>query len=148
MSGLHFEPIGSGYTNTSQVPKDNDLLYRCTLCGATIRSVPRETGGCKCGNIFIDKECWRLIVEDFKHLRWCELSSRHKPGATLWSDGTAGAKVCRRRGRHAGITMPDPPLTACQIHRPGARRPGDFSGLSRPDFVRPWHQAKPITRRL
>ena len=67
MKNLHFEVIGNGYTDTSQVPKDNDLLYRCTLCGAAIRSVPRESGGCNCGNIFIDKDYWRLIVVDFKH---------------------------------------------------------------------------------
>ena len=56
---------GSGYKNTADVPKDRDLCYRCNRCGSVIPSVPNDNTGCECGNIFIEKDCWRLVVVDF-----------------------------------------------------------------------------------
>ena len=64
MSG--FRVVGGNYQDTSDVPKDDDLYYRCGECGVVIPSVPDDNVGCDCGNVFIDKDCWRLVVVDFK----------------------------------------------------------------------------------
>lgn len=63
-----FELIGNNYTDTSNVPKDDDIWYRCTDCGKMIPSVPEDNIGCECGNVFIDKDCWRLVVANMKTL--------------------------------------------------------------------------------
>ena len=60
-----FEVVASGFKSTAEVPKDGDLFYRCTTCGGIIASVPKDNIGCGCGNVFIDKDCWRLIVVNF-----------------------------------------------------------------------------------
>ena len=57
-----FQIIGMDYKNTADIPKDEDIFYRCTDCGDTIPSVPDDNIGCSCGNIFIDKDCWRLVI--------------------------------------------------------------------------------------
>lgn len=59
-----YEVVASGFTRTSDVPKDDDLFYRCTECGSVIPSVPNDNIGCECGNVFIDRDCWRLVVVD------------------------------------------------------------------------------------
>ena len=69
MTTTDYELIGDNYTNTSDVPKDDDLYYECLLCGATIPSVPDDNVGCECGSVFIDKDCWRLEVGDFSKFR-------------------------------------------------------------------------------
>lgn len=58
------EVVASGFTRTSDVPKDDDLFYRCTECGSVIPSVPNDNIGCECGNVFIDRDYWRLVVVD------------------------------------------------------------------------------------
>jgi hypothetical protein len=64
-----FEIIGKNYRDTSEVPHDRDLFYRCTKCGATFPSEPGDNTGCKCGNVIIDRDYWRLAVYDFAHLQ-------------------------------------------------------------------------------
>jgi len=61
-----YELIGNNYDDTSSVPKDDDIWYRCTDCGDMIPSVPEDNIGCGCGNVFIDKDCWRLVVANMK----------------------------------------------------------------------------------
>lgn len=63
-----FEVVASGFKRTSDVPKDERLFYRCTDCGAVIPSAPNDNIGCECGNVFIDKDYWRLIVVDLSKL--------------------------------------------------------------------------------
>jgi hypothetical protein len=60
----NFQMIGNNYRSTADVPKDDDIYYRCADCGDIIPSVPDDNIGCKCGNIYIDKEWWRLVVVD------------------------------------------------------------------------------------
>jgi len=59
-----YEVISAGFDNTSEVPKDRDIFYRCTNCGGAIPSLPIDNIGCNCGNVFIDKDYCRLIVMD------------------------------------------------------------------------------------
>jgi hypothetical protein len=60
--------IGTNWISTADVPKDNDIVYRCTGCGGAIPSVPIDNIGCRCGNVFIDKDSWRLVVVDLARL--------------------------------------------------------------------------------
>ncbi len=53
------------YKDTAEVPKDKNIFYRCLACGSEIPSIPVGNIGCNCGNVFIDKDCWRLVVADF-----------------------------------------------------------------------------------
>jgi hypothetical protein len=57
-----YELVGNDYADTAEVPKGDNIWYRCTDCGKMISSVPDDNIGCECGNVFIDKDCWRLIV--------------------------------------------------------------------------------------
>ena len=66
MTDNEYELIGSNYGNSGEVPKDRDLFYRCTDCGGVIPSVPKDSAGCSCGNVFIDRDYWRLVVADMK----------------------------------------------------------------------------------
>ena len=68
MNDCRFELLGGNYTDTSEVPKDEDIYYRCLECGEIIPSVPKDNIGCRCGNIFIDEDCWRLVVTDIRKL--------------------------------------------------------------------------------
>lgn len=68
MTNDQFELVAHGFKRTADVPKDDDLFYRCTDCGTVIPSVPEDNIGCSCGNVFIDKDCWRLIVVNLANL--------------------------------------------------------------------------------
>lgn len=60
--------ISSNFKSTSDVPKDEDIFYLCKECNTAIPSVPEDNVGCECGNIFIDKDCWRLVVVDLSKM--------------------------------------------------------------------------------
>jgi len=64
MNNIRYQVVASNFKTTADVPKDDDLFYRCTDCGEAIPSIPDDNIGCECGNIFIDKDCWRLVVAD------------------------------------------------------------------------------------
>lgn len=63
-----YEFLATGFKKTSDIPKDGDLYYRCLKCEGIIPSVPKKNVGCQCGNVFIDKDYWRLVVEDISKL--------------------------------------------------------------------------------
>lgn len=62
---MEFEVVGHNYRDTSEVPKDRDLFYHCKKCDESIPSVPNDNTGCNCGNVYIDRDYWRLVVADF-----------------------------------------------------------------------------------
>jgi hypothetical protein len=64
-----YDCIAEHFTNTRDVPKDHDLYYQCMCCGKVIPSVPPDNIGCECGKVFIDKDMWRLCVDDFDQFR-------------------------------------------------------------------------------
>ena len=68
MSSGVFELVASGFKRSSEIPKDDDLYYRCADCNGVIPSVPTKNVGCECGNVFIDKDYWRLIVADLSKI--------------------------------------------------------------------------------
>ena len=70
-----YDVVAANFQNTRDIPKDDDLFYRCTDCGAVIPSVPEGNTGCTCGNVFIDKDCWRLIVVDLSRFEVVKIRS-------------------------------------------------------------------------
>jgi hypothetical protein len=64
---------GRHYMDTSDVPKDTNIGYRCMECHDIVPSIPSDNIGCGCGNIFIDRDCWRLVVVDLSKLQVVEL---------------------------------------------------------------------------
>lgn len=65
MKEIKYCVFAKDFKDTSEVPKDRDLFYRCSSCGEVIPSTPKDNIGCSCGNVFIDKDCWRLMINDF-----------------------------------------------------------------------------------
>ncbi len=59
-----YEVIKRGIADTSEAPKGKGVFYRGTECGELVSSVPKENVGCRCGNIFIDIDYFRLAVRD------------------------------------------------------------------------------------
>ena len=48
-----------------KIPRGKNLYYRCSKCNDMVPSVPGESCGCRCGNVFIDVDWFRLAVEDY-----------------------------------------------------------------------------------
>jgi hypothetical protein len=69
----------ASFTDTSQVPKGNEIFYRCGKCGVSISSIPRGNIGCDCGNVFVDRDYHRLAVEDFEQFELVEAPSKKYP---------------------------------------------------------------------
>lgn len=65
MSKCEYNIVGEKYKDTSEIPKDKNLFYRCLNCKETIPSIPKDNIGCKCGNIYIDLDYWRLAIKDY-----------------------------------------------------------------------------------
>lgn len=68
MIPAEYELISTNFKSTSDVPRDEGIFYRCVDCGVVIPSVPDDNIGCACGNVFIDKDYWRLVVVDLTKL--------------------------------------------------------------------------------
>jgi len=65
MSKYEYEFVADNFNCPSEVQKDYDLFYRCKNCGGIIPSLPKDSIGCECSNVFIDIDYHRLDVEDF-----------------------------------------------------------------------------------
>ena len=65
MRQREFELLTASVRDESEAPKGPDIYYRCTICSVAIPSQPDDNVGCKCGNIFIDIDYFRLVVRDF-----------------------------------------------------------------------------------
>jgi hypothetical protein len=65
MSRDEYDVVLSNIKDTNEAPKDKNLYYRCRKCGGVIPSIPRDNIGCECGNVFIDLDFWRLVIEDY-----------------------------------------------------------------------------------
>jgi hypothetical protein len=60
-----FETVDDKITKKTRLPRDKNIFYQCLKCGEMVPSTPKESMGCKCGNVFIDKEYFRAIIEDY-----------------------------------------------------------------------------------
>ncbi len=65
MTEERFELLTVAVRDESEAPKGPDIYYRCRLCSCMVPSQPNDNVGCKCGNIFIDIDYFRLVVRDF-----------------------------------------------------------------------------------
>lgn len=65
MTRTHFKIIKKGLTDTSQAPRGKNVFYHCAICDVYVPSQPEDSVNCKCGNIGIDTEYIRLVVNDF-----------------------------------------------------------------------------------
>jgi hypothetical protein len=68
MTSERFAVLGNNYEYFSEIPKDDDIFYRCLNCGVVIPSLPDDNIGCQCGDVYIDLDTWRLFVFDLKKL--------------------------------------------------------------------------------
>jgi hypothetical protein len=50
-------------------PFQEGYYYECLRCGDVIPAKPERNLGCKCGNIFIDKDYGRISIDDKKQVR-------------------------------------------------------------------------------
>ena len=55
MEKASYETIRVGIQDTSDVQKGKDIYYQCNKCQSIIPSWPKDSTGCSCGNIEIDK---------------------------------------------------------------------------------------------
>ncbi len=65
-------------SDANEAPKGRDIYYKCLRCGDVIPSQPDDNVGCKCGNVFIDIDYFRLVVEDYKNFQPVQLVGRKK----------------------------------------------------------------------
>ncbi len=65
---VKYEILFDGIENTSKAPIDKDIFYQCKICGGIILSMPKDSIGCECGKIFIDKAMHRLYVENYNKI--------------------------------------------------------------------------------
>ena len=63
-----FELVANNYKKGDQVPKDDNLYYRCALCKTAIPSLPHSFVRCGCGNVGIDLDYFRMFVHDMTQL--------------------------------------------------------------------------------
>jgi hypothetical protein len=70
----NFKVIADNITNTGQATKGKKIYYLCTACGEAIPSIPADNVGCKCGNVFIDIDYFRLVIRDYKHFKVVEIT--------------------------------------------------------------------------
>ena len=61
-----YEKIDIKIIDASDAPKGKDVFYKC-ICGDIIPSIPKDNVGCKCGNVFIDIDYVRLVVENYSN---------------------------------------------------------------------------------
>lgn len=83
MTETKYTVIIDGISDTSQAPKGRDIYYRCKQCGDLIPSQPKDNIGCKCGNVFIDVDAFRLAVKDYSQFQAVRIAPRpRKPKAS------------------------------------------------------------------
>ncbi len=69
MKNIKYEIISDNIKDTSEASKGKDIFYKCTKCQDIIPSIPKDNIGCKCGNIFIDVDYFRLAIDSYNHFQ-------------------------------------------------------------------------------
>lgn len=64
--------IAEGMNDSAQAPKGKRIYYLCTNCNDLIPSQPKDNIGCRCGNVFIDIDYFRLVVREFAQFKAVE----------------------------------------------------------------------------
>lgn len=69
MSQVRFIPSDEEFSDETPIPRGRDVLYECLRCGDIIPSLPPDNLGCKCDNVFIDIDAFRILIEDYTKFR-------------------------------------------------------------------------------
>lgn len=67
MTKDEYQLVGNNYDHKSDIPKEHDIYYRCLFCESIIASLPDGFVRCKCRNVVIDIDYFRMRVGDFKN---------------------------------------------------------------------------------
>lgn len=78
MKDQKYEIIQDNVRDTSEAKKGNDIYYKCLKCQDIIPSIPKDNIGCKCGNVFIDIDYFRLAIKDFDYFQVLRRQQRDK----------------------------------------------------------------------
>jgi cytochrome c2 len=65
MKRVTYEILKVGIQDTNEAIRGKDIFYKCDICHSIISSTPKDSVGCECGNIEIDREYVRLYVKDY-----------------------------------------------------------------------------------
>jgi hypothetical protein len=68
MKKTSYEILRVGIDNTSEAPIGKDIHYQCNICQSIIPSSPKDSVGCACHNIEIDRDLHRLWVRDYSKI--------------------------------------------------------------------------------
>lgn len=52
-----------------EAKKGKDIFYKCTKCQEIIPSIPTDNIACKCGNVYIDIDYFRLAIRDYNNFQ-------------------------------------------------------------------------------
>lgn len=67
MKNTSYEILSIRIKNTREAKLGKDISYQCSICQSIIPSTPKDSVGCSCGNIQIDKDLHRLFVRDYSN---------------------------------------------------------------------------------
>lgn len=62
-------PLPQNFDATTSIPRGDDLVYECTSCGRVIPSIPDDNVGCSCGNVFVDVDTFRVVIDDYSQFK-------------------------------------------------------------------------------
>jgi hypothetical protein len=80
-----FDVVKQGLADESEAPRGRDIYYRCGKCGDFVVSQPNANVGCQCGNIFIDNDYVRLVVDDLSQFQVVRNVHSHESDARACS---------------------------------------------------------------
>jgi hypothetical protein len=64
---ISYEVVKIGIKNTGEAPIGREIFYQCGICQFIVPSTPKDSIGCLCNNIGIDKDLHRLFVKDYSN---------------------------------------------------------------------------------
>jgi hypothetical protein len=57
------------FDRTTPIPHGRQLFYECLKCGDIIPSEPDDSIGCSCGDVFVDVDAFRVMIQDYTQFR-------------------------------------------------------------------------------
>lgn len=72
-------------------PQSEDVYFECLQCGDLLSSSPSDSGGCTCGNVFLDIDAAHLGVKDHDKMRVVRL--KRKGNQRWWIMGALVALI-------------------------------------------------------
>ncbi len=60
--------VGEAPSAGDHALRGREIFYKCTKCDTIVATAPKDSGGCRCGNIFVDVDAFRIDVDDISSL--------------------------------------------------------------------------------